>query len=490
MITHLVNKNPVPQTVNIEVVYRWRPVAETEPARPAWLDIDSICNGGNSEYTIPTGLLRHAQRLDRAAERAHHRHVRPPARHRHHRPESVPGALRVTRGGDRAQRGAAGRRRQRLLRADPAQQPAARGHHGRDAVPVRGVSRDRGRARRCGRTGTWTRWAMCGIFGEVPAGAQPEAYPPDGGYSFEGYPIKAGQVIRLHSEYQNNSGAPKTDVMGIMAPWLAFPDPGYPRPKGATPMRASLVPAYNQCTSPNRVHGPPDFPGNASNPDGSCNPPAQTSGQITVGSPDANGAGGELGRLGADVGDQRQPGDHRRRGQRALPGVDHRRALQARRRGLRGRQRRRRRRLLGPGAGQERPADHRPLQRPLRGRHGPGHLVRRHGARARAPASTGDRLDLLDRHDRRRGAARRGEGDPARDLAARPGAGVRRRSRRRGIDEPATRCSPCRASSSRSSWSSPGFPKFTGCSCASRPGCPRPPAWCGTRSSGPTRCAT
>ena len=48
-------------------------------------------------------------------------------------------------------------------------------------------------------------------------------------------------------------------------------------PKGATPMRVSLVPAYNQCTSPNRVHGPPDFPGNASNPDGSCNPPAQTS---------------------------------------------------------------------------------------------------------------------------------------------------------------------------------------------------------------------
>ena len=54
-------------------------------------------------------------------------------------------------------------------------------------------------------------------------------------------------------------------------------------------MRVSLVPAYNQCTSPNRTHGPPDFPG-GSNPDGSCNPPAQTSGQLTVGTPDANGA--------------------------------------------------------------------------------------------------------------------------------------------------------------------------------------------------------
>jgi hypothetical protein len=79
--------------------------------------------------------------------------------------------------------------------------------------------------------------------------------------------------------------------MGIMAAWMAFPDPGYPRPAGASPMRASLVPAYNQCTTPNRVHGPPDFPGNASNPDGSCNPPTQTSSQITVGTPDANGAG-------------------------------------------------------------------------------------------------------------------------------------------------------------------------------------------------------
>jgi hypothetical protein len=51
----------------------------------------------------------------------------------------------------------------------------------------------------------------------------------------------------------------------------------------------SLVPAYNQCTSPNRVHGPPDLPGGAS-PDGSCNPPAQSSSQLTVGTSDANGA--------------------------------------------------------------------------------------------------------------------------------------------------------------------------------------------------------
>jgi len=57
----------------------------------------------------------------------------------------------------------------------------------------------------------------------------------------------------------------------------------HPRPKGASPLRASLVPAYNQCAAPNRTHGPPlAFP--------SCNPPVQSSTAITVGSPDANGA--------------------------------------------------------------------------------------------------------------------------------------------------------------------------------------------------------
>jgi hypothetical protein len=57
----------------------------------------------------------------------------------------------------------------------------------------------------------------------------------------------------------------------------------HPRPKSASPITVAMVPAYTQCTAPNRTHGPPlAFP--------SCNPPAQTSNSITVGSPDANGA--------------------------------------------------------------------------------------------------------------------------------------------------------------------------------------------------------
>src|SRR5688572_18465493 len=61
----------------------------------------------------------------------------------------------------------------------------------------------------------------------------------------------------------------------------------HPRPKGATPLRVSLVPAYNACTTPTRTHGPPlAFP--------SCNPPVQTSGSVTVGTPDANGAAANM----------------------------------------------------------------------------------------------------------------------------------------------------------------------------------------------------
>jgi hypothetical protein len=57
----------------------------------------------------------------------------------------------------------------------------------------------------------------------------------------------------------------------------------HPRPKGATPLRVSLVPAFKQCSAPNRTHGAPlAFP--------SCNPPAQSSDFLTVGTPDANGA--------------------------------------------------------------------------------------------------------------------------------------------------------------------------------------------------------
>ena len=54
----------------------------------------------------------------------------------------------------------------------------------------------------------------------------------------------------------------------------------HPRPKGATPIRVSLVPAYQPCTAPDRTHGPPlAFP--------SCSSPQQVTTRLTVGNPPA-----------------------------------------------------------------------------------------------------------------------------------------------------------------------------------------------------------
>jgi WD40-like Beta Propeller Repeat len=71
---------------------------------------------------------------------------------------------------------------------------------------------------------------------------------------------------------------------GTLADWQPIPYTGYPRPKGATPLRVPLVPAFNQCVSPNRTHRAPlAFP--------SCAPPSQASSNLTIGTPDANGKG-------------------------------------------------------------------------------------------------------------------------------------------------------------------------------------------------------
>jgi hypothetical protein len=59
------------------------------------------------------------------------------------------------------------------------------------------------------------------------------------------------------------------------------------RPRGATPLRVSLVPAQQRCTEPNGVHEPPlDHVR-------SCLPPKQSSSAATVGTPDANGFGAQ-----------------------------------------------------------------------------------------------------------------------------------------------------------------------------------------------------
>ena len=90
-----------------------------------------------------------------------------------------------------------------------------------------------------------------------------------------------------------------------VVPATTGPVAGFPRPKGATPLRASLVPAYEPCTSPNLEHGPPlAFP--------SCGPPVQASDHLTVGTPDANGrAANSVGftKLSAIAGNPATPED-------------------------------------------------------------------------------------------------------------------------------------------------------------------------------------
>jgi TolB protein len=111
-----------------------------------------------------------------------------------------------------------------------------------------------------------------------PRGTNP-AYSPDGKQIVFNAPILFNRI-----QVMSANGGPATVVTssGIDPDWQPIPINAYPRPKGASPLRVSLVTAYDQCTAPNRTHGPPLD-------SGSCNPPAQSSAHLTIGTFDANG---------------------------------------------------------------------------------------------------------------------------------------------------------------------------------------------------------
>ena len=106
--------------------------------------------------------------------------------------------------------------------------------------------------------------------------------------------------ILIANEQGGEEISPVTAAGGPPAPdWQPLPPPpplpDHQRPKGATPVQLSLVPAYKSCEAPDRVHGPPlAF--------GSCSSPAAQSGYLTVGTGDSNGQAARFaGSLRLDV---------------------------------------------------------------------------------------------------------------------------------------------------------------------------------------------
>jgi hypothetical protein len=125
------------------------------------------------------------------------------------------------------------------------------------------------------------------IFGTMIDHAAATATPPPGSNASS---FTTDQLASLNREFAYNDPQKGGGTGEGSAPdrndELLVPDPRarYPRPRGATPFRVPLVPAFTQCTAPNRTHGAPlAFP--------SCHPPAPRSSLLTVGTPDANGKG-------------------------------------------------------------------------------------------------------------------------------------------------------------------------------------------------------
>jgi Tol biopolymer transport system component len=121
------------------------------------------------------------------------------------------------------------------------------------------------------------------------------AWSPDGEWiTFTAYggPGLDQEVVKVRV-----NGTERTDITNHPA-YDAQPDwqavqPGYPRPKGATPILVSLVPSYKHCTIPNSTHGAP-----LAAP--SCAPPVQESSYATVGNPPTDPAN-SVGTLRLDV---------------------------------------------------------------------------------------------------------------------------------------------------------------------------------------------
>jgi len=116
------------------------------------------------------------------------------------------------------------------------------------------------------------------------AGATAPAWSPDRSkIAFNSSRDGNREIYVMNADGSGQTNLTHNDAADFEPAWQPVPYTGYPRPKGASPIRISLVPAYTQCTAPSTTHGSPlAFP--------SCGPPGQASSYLTVGTPDANGA--------------------------------------------------------------------------------------------------------------------------------------------------------------------------------------------------------
>jgi WD40-like Beta Propeller Repeat len=123
----------------------------------------------------------------------------------------------------------------------------------------------------------------------VPDGQLAPSWSPDGqkiAFTWVVYdPTTNAAHYNIGVMNADGSGATRIapDTADQFSPdWQPIPINSYPRPRGASPMRISLVPANKQCTAPNTTHGAPLSYG-------SCAPPQLASGRLTTGTPDSNG---------------------------------------------------------------------------------------------------------------------------------------------------------------------------------------------------------
>jgi hypothetical protein len=134
-------------------------------------------------------------------------------------------------------------------------------------------------------SGTIVSLDSVGSFGSRPVDANGDFMDFDGAKDSTGPGVMTrGMLVRaLDGGVQKRYYVdvyPALTVTGSLG--SALPYAGYARPKGASPINITLVPAYDECTSGNEAHGAPlAVP--------SCSPPVQSSNFLTVGTPDANG---------------------------------------------------------------------------------------------------------------------------------------------------------------------------------------------------------